>query len=48
MMRALDLYAGAGGVTAGLMRAGFVVHGVDLKPPLKRADRAIAKAEPTS
>lgn len=32
MLRALDLFCGAGGVTRGLMDAGFIVHGVDLAP----------------
>ena len=31
-LRALDLYAGAGGATRGLMQAGFHVVGVDLEP----------------
>lgn len=32
MLRALDLFCGAGGATKGLQRAGFFVVGVDLKP----------------
>jgi DNA (cytosine-5)-methyltransferase 1 len=32
MMRALDLFSGAGGATCGLQQAGFHVTGVDLKP----------------
>jgi DNA (cytosine-5)-methyltransferase 1 len=32
MMRALDLFCGAGGATKGLQRAGFHVTGVDIKP----------------
>lgn len=32
MLRALDLFCGAGGVSAGLVRAGFDVTGVDLHP----------------
>jgi DNA (cytosine-5)-methyltransferase 1 len=31
-MKALDLFCGAGGVTKGLQRAGFKVHGVDINP----------------
>lgn len=31
-MRALDLFCGAGGASAGLAEAGFVVTGVDLQP----------------
>lgn len=30
MMHALDLFCGAGGVTKGLQRAGFSVHGIDI------------------
>lgn len=30
--RALDLFCGAGGATKGLQRAGFTVHGIDIKP----------------
>ncbi len=32
MMRALDLFCGAGGASMGLYRAGFEVMGVDLRP----------------
>ncbi len=32
MLRALDLFCGAGGATKGLQRAGFHVTGVDIKP----------------
>ena len=32
MMRALDLFCGAGGAAMGLMQAGFKVTGVDIKP----------------
>ena len=32
MVRALDLFCGAGGATKGLQRAGFHVTGVDIKP----------------
>lgn len=32
MLKALDLFCGAGGVTKGLQQAGFVVHGIDLYP----------------
>jgi len=31
-MKALDLFCGAGGVSAGLQRAGFDVTGVDIHP----------------
>lgn len=31
-MKALDLFCGAGGAGEGLRRAGFIVHGVDLRP----------------
>ena len=32
MMKALDIFCGAGGATKGLQRAGFHVTGVDIKP----------------
>lgn len=31
MFKALDLFCGAGGATRGLQRAGFTVHGIDIK-----------------
>lgn len=31
MRKALDLFCGAGGATRGLQRAGFAVHGIDIK-----------------
>lgn len=30
-LKALDLFCGAGGATKGLQRAGYIVHGVDIK-----------------
>jgi DNA (cytosine-5)-methyltransferase 1 len=39
-LRALDLFAGAGGATAGLMGAGFTVTAIDVRPqPHNPADR---------
>lgn len=31
-LKAVDLFCGAGGATKGIQRAGFIVHGVDIKP----------------
>lgn len=31
MLKALDLFCGAGGATRGLQQAGFIVHGIDIK-----------------
>ena len=35
-MRALDLFCGGGGAAAGLMDAGFIVHGIDTNPRCER------------
>ena len=43
--KALDLFSGAGGVTRGLMQAGFAMTGVDLRPQPRYCGGAFVQAD---
>ncbi len=44
-MRAVDIFCGAGGASRGLMQAGFVVTGVDIKPQKNYCGDAFIQAD---